>query len=128
MFCNNIARLAVAKERIHVWQPLATAKQATFLQNILWESYGKFNFKKFFFKKFIKYWYLKEKYIEMRFHGNQLSWVIKHPFNRLCFKYHSPGFICFSTILAPVISILDKIYCTWLSRWKRHCCSAMIRI
>ena len=47
----------------------------------------------------------------MRFHGNQLSWAIKHPFISLCFKYHSPGFICFSTMLAPVISSLDEIYC-----------------
>ena len=28
-----------------------------------------------------------------------------------CFKYHSPGFICFSTMLAPVIPSLDEIYC-----------------
>ena len=34
MFCKNIACLAVARERIYVWQPLATAKRATFLQNI----------------------------------------------------------------------------------------------
>ena len=50
--------------------------------------------------------------MEMCFHGNQLSWAIKHPFISLCFKYHSPGFICFSTVLAPVISSLDEIYCT----------------
>ena len=48
----------------------------------------------------------------MRFHGNQLSWAINHPFISLCFKYHSPGFICVSTMLAPVISSLDEIYCT----------------
>ena len=77
MFCKNIARLAVARERIHVWQPLATAKshcimlksirklihvwqpiatakRATFLQNILWESYSKFNFEQCFLKKFVK--------------------------------------------------------------------------
>ena len=34
MFCKNIASFAVAKYRIHVWQPLAMAKQATFLQKI----------------------------------------------------------------------------------------------
>ena len=48
----------------------------------------------------------------MRFHGNQLLWAIKHLFISLYFKYHSPGFICFSAMLAPVISSLDKIYCT----------------
>ena len=48
----------------------------------------------------------------MCFHGNQLSWAIKHPVISLCLKYHSPGFICFPTILAPVISSLDEIYCT----------------
>ena len=50
--------------------------------------------------------------MEMCFHGNQLSWAKKHPFISLCFKYHSLGFICFSTMLAPVISSLDEIYCT----------------
>ena len=49
----------------------------------------------------------------MRFHGNQLSWAIKYYFISLCFKYHSPGFICFSTMLAPIISSLDEIYCTY---------------
>ena len=47
----------------------------------------------------------------MRFYGNQLLWAIKHPFIGLCFKYHLPGFICFSTMLAPIISSLDEIYC-----------------
>ena len=47
----------------------------------------------------------------MCFHGNQLSWAIKHPLISLCLKYHSPGFICFPTMLAPVISSLDEIYC-----------------
>ena len=47
----------------------------------------------------------------MCFHGNQLSWAIKRPVINLCLKYHSPGFICSSTILAPVISSLDEIYC-----------------
>ena len=49
--------------------------------------------------------------MEMCFHGNQLSWAIKHPVISLCLKYHSPGFICFPLILAPVISSLDEIYC-----------------
>ena len=47
----------------------------------------------------------------MCFHGNQLSWAIKHPVISLYLKYHTPGFICFPTILAPVISSLDEIYC-----------------
>ena len=47
----------------------------------------------------------------MRFHGNQLPWAIKHLFISLCFKYHSLGLICFSTMLIPVISSLDEIYC-----------------
>ena len=42
----------------------------------------------------------------MRFHGNQLSWAIKHLFKSLYFKYHSPSFICFSTKLAPLIPSL----------------------
>ena len=54
--------------------------------------------------------FLRE-YMEMCFHGNQLSWVIKHPFISLCFKYHFLSFICFSYMLAPVISNLDEIYC-----------------
>ena len=51
----------------------------------------------------------------MRFHGNQLSWVINYPFINLCFKYHFPGYISFSTMLAPVISSLNEIYCTVFS-------------
>ena len=47
----------------------------------------------------------------MRFHGNQPSWAIKLPFISLYFKYHSPSFICFSTMFAPIISSLDEIYC-----------------
>ena len=50
--------------------------------------------------------------MEMCFHGNQLSWVIKLLFISLYSKYHSPGFICLSIILAPVISSLDGIYCS----------------
>ena len=53
----------------------------------------------------------------MRFHGNQLSWAIKHLFISLCFKYHFPGFFLYFTMLAPVISSLDEIYCT-LSHFK----------
>ena len=49
--------------------------------------------------------------MEMCFHGNQLSWGIKHPIISLYSKYHSPGFICLSTMLAPVIPSLDEIYC-----------------
>ena len=40
--------------------------------------------------------------MEMCFHSNQLSWGIKHPFINLYSKYHSPGFICLSTMLAPL--------------------------
>ena len=47
----------------------------------------------------------------MRFYSNQLSHAIKHLFINVCFKYHSPCFICFSTMFAPVISSLDEIYC-----------------
>ena len=54
----------------------------------------------------------------MRFHGNQLSWTIKHPFINLNFKYHPPGFVSVSTMLAPVISSLDEIYCTRLAQYK----------
>ena len=49
----------------------------------------------------------------MCFHGNQLSWGIKHPLISLWSKYCSPGFICLSTVLAPVISSLDEIYCIY---------------
>ena len=66
MFCKNIARLAVARERNYGWQP---------------------------------------------------SWGIKHPFISLYSKYHSPGFIYLSTMLAPVISSLDEIYCTYCLSW-----------
>ena len=101
MFCKNIACLAVARERNYVWRPLATAKRATFLQNILWESCCKFDFKQCSLKKFLKILIFLREYMEMCFHGNQLSWGIKHP-----------GFICLSSMLAPVIPSLDGIYCT----------------
>ena len=41
MFCKNIARLAVAMENGFSW---ILAKQAIFLQNILWKSCSKSNF------------------------------------------------------------------------------------
>ena len=50
--------------------------------------------------------------MEMCFHGNQLSWGINHPLISLWSKYPSPALIRLSTMLAPVISSLDKIYCT----------------
>ena len=37
----------------------------------------------------------------MHFHGNQLWWAIKRPYISLCFKYHTPSLISFSTMLAP---------------------------
>ena len=114
MFCKNIARLAVARERIHVWQPLATAKQATFLQNILWESCSKFNFKQCSLKKFLKILIFWREYMEMCFHGNQISWGINHSFISLYSKYQPPSFICSSIMLAPVISSLDEIYCIFV--------------
>ena len=56
----------------------------------------------------------------MCFHGNQLSWVLKHPFISLYSKYHSSGFICSPTMLAPVVSSLDGIYCTckFVGHWR----------
>ena len=63
----------------------------------------------------IFYW----KYMNMCFHGNQISWAIKHPLISLSFKYHSSSFICFPVLLAPVISSLDGIYCmtTFINGW-----------
>ena len=112
MFCKNIASLAVARKRIYVWQPLATAKWATFLQNILWKSCSKFNFKQCSLKKFLKILIFWREYMEMCFHGNQISWGINHSFISLYSKYQPPSFICSSIMLAPVISSLDEIYCT----------------
>ena len=111
MFCKNIARLAVARESIHVWQPLATAELATFLQNILWESCTKSNFKKCSLKKFLKILIFWWEYMEMCFHGNRISWGINHSFISLYSKYQPYSFICSSIMLAPVISSLDEIYC-----------------
>ena len=115
MFCKNIARLAVARERIYVRQPLATTKRATFLQNILWESCSKFNFKQCSLKKFLKILIFWREYMEMCFHGNRILWGINHSFISLYSKYQPPSFICSSIMLAPVISSLDEIYCTWFS-------------
>ena len=50
--------------------------------------------------------------MEMCFHGNQLSWGIKHPLISIWSKYRSLSFIRFSTMLAPVISSLDEINCS----------------
>merc|ERR1712208_257938 len=90
---------------------LATAKRAIFLQNILWESFSKFNFKQCSLKKFLKILIFWHKYMEMRFHGNQVSWGINHSFINLYSKYQPSSFICSSIVLAPVISSLDEIYC-----------------
>ena len=49
--------------------------------------------------------------MEICFHGNQLSWGNKHPLINLWSKNRFPAFICLSTMLAPVISSLDEIYC-----------------
>ena len=51
----------------------------------------------------------------MPFHSNQLSWAINYYFIKLYSKYQSPCFICFSKMLAPVISSLDEIYCILLA-------------
>ena len=115
MFCKNVARLAVARG-CHTWiGSLATAKRATFLQNILRKSCSKFDFKQCFKWKYLKILIFYREYMEMCFHGNQLSWGIKHSLISLWSNYHFPVFICFSTMLAPVISSLDEIYCTCLS-------------
>ena len=54
MFCKNVACLAVARG-CHTWiRSLATAKQATFLQNTRWESCSKFEFKQCSLKESLK--------------------------------------------------------------------------
>ena len=108
MFCKNVSRLAVARECIHMWQPLATIKWATFLQNILWKCCSKFNFEQCSLKRILKCWFFS---IKMRFHVNQLSKAIKHHLISLYFKNQSPEFIYLLIMLAPVTSSLDKIYC-----------------
>ena len=70
MFCKNVARLAIARERIHVWQPPATAKRAIFLQNILWESFSKFYFNVSMFLKKIS----QNIDTLARIHGNVFPW------------------------------------------------------
>ena len=111
MFCKNVAPLVVTRG-CHTWiHSLATAKQAIFLQNILWESYSKFNFKQCSFKKFFKILIFWREYMEMCFHGNHISWGINHSFISLYSKYQPLSFICSSIMLAPVISSLDEIYC-----------------
>ena len=112
MFGNNIACLAIAWG-CHTWMhSSATAKQAIFLQNILWESCSKFDFKQRSFIKSLKILVFQQKYMERCFHGSQLSWGMNHSFVNLYSNYQPPSFICFSILLAPVISSLDKIYCT----------------
>ena len=69
MFCKNVARLVVARG-CHTWiRSLAMAKQAIFLQNILWQSYRKFNFKQYLLKKIYQI-------IDTlaRIHGNVFPW------------------------------------------------------
>merc|ERR1711942_19999 len=69
MFCKNVARLAVARG-CHTWiRSLATAKRATFLQNILWESCSKFYFKQCSLKK------ISQNIDTLaRIHGNVFPW------------------------------------------------------
>ena len=94
MFCKNVAHLMVARG-CHIWiHSLATAKRATFLQNILWESCSKFYSKQCSHKKFIKILIHYCDYMKMCFHGNQYPWAIKHPFISLSSKYQSPKYIC----------------------------------
>ena len=50
--------------------------------------------------------------MKMYFHGNQLSWGIKHPLINLWSKYHFSNFVHLFTMLAPIMSSLDEIYCT----------------
>ena len=53
--------------------------------------------------------------ILVNIHRNAFPWhpaIMGNKASSLCFKYHSPGFISSSTMLAPVISSLDEIYCT----------------
>ena len=64
--------------------------------------------------------------MEMRFHGNQVSWGINHSFINSYSKYQPSSFICSSIVLAPVISSLDEIYCKCCitSSWQGHLNSA----
>ena len=111
MFCKNFANLAVAGG-CHTWiRSLAMGKRAIFLQNILRESYSKFDFNQCSLVKSLKILIFWRKYMKMCFHSNRPSWGINHFFVSLCFKNQSPCFISFPIILAPVISSLDEIYC-----------------
>ena len=87
MFCKNVACLAVVRERIYVWQPLATAKRVTFLQNILWESWSKFDFKQCSLKKSLKILIFQQEYMKMCFHSNRVSWGINH--SNGCYQYEN---------------------------------------
>ena len=87
------------------------AKLAIFLQNILLESCGKFNFKQCSLQKFLKILKIQREYMEMYFHGNQHPWAIKHPFISLYSKYQSLKYICLPIMTSPVFPSLDKIYC-----------------
>ena len=111
MFCKNVARLAVARG-CHTWiRSPATAKRAIFLQNILWESCSKFNFKQCSLKKFLKILIFWREYMEIGFHGNRILWGINHSLISLYFKYQLSSFFCSSLMLNPIISSLDEIYC-----------------
>ena len=48
----------------------------------------------------------------MHFHGNQLSWAIKHHFISLYFKYQSHKYICLPAMNSPIFPSLDDIYCS----------------
>ena len=68
MFCKNVTRLVVARG-CYTWiRCLAMAKRAMVLQNILWDSCSKFDFKKCSLKKLFKI------LIFLRIHGNVLPW------------------------------------------------------
>ena len=87
MFCKNVARLAVARG-CHTWiRSLATAKQATFLQKILWESFSKFDFKQCSLKKSLKILIFQQEYMKMCFHSNRVSWGINH--SNGCYQYEN---------------------------------------
>ena len=58
--------------------------------------------------------------MEMCIHGNQVLWQINHCFIRSYFKYQPPSFICSPIMLAPVISSLDEIYCTFREKIEIH--------
>ena len=88
------------------------SNQPTFIQNILWESYSKFDFVQRSFKKFDKILIFQRECMEMCLHGNQHPSSIKHTFISYYSKYQSARFICLPNMNSPVILILDDIYCT----------------